>query len=73
MADHGHRSDATPQESATEADQSVPSIDVHQPGDSGEATLAPREVDGVPPDAVGAHDDQGAGPEERAPKAPDGD
>ncbi|CAN5552635.1 hypothetical protein BH10ACT1_BH10ACT1_13070 [soil metagenome] len=54
----------------TDDDADVPSIDVHQPGDSDEAGLGPREVDGDPPDAVGGDDDRSGGPEERAPKAP---
>lgn len=50
----------------------VPSIDVHQPGHSAEATLPPRDVHGDPPDAVGAADDKGGGPEDRAPDPPEG-
>lgn len=45
-------------------------LDVHQPGSTG-GPPSRRSVDGDPPDAVGANDEKGGGPEERAPEAPD--
>lgn len=51
-------------------EESVPSIDVHQPGDPATAGLGPRPVEGDPPDAVGGEDDRSGGPEERAPEPP---